>query len=170
MSLTAFLSLKSNQPSVEELLAENQSLKDNLEITSSKVSELQQTVSTKDCRISELEHRVSWFERQYLGKKSEKRMREADPNQLSLGEVNETEAEPPKPGTTVAGYQRGTAKKKDKKGTPEDSGLRFDESKTPVVEIELPTPEIEGLSKEEYKLIGEDVSYKLAQASCPSTY
>jgi hypothetical protein len=34
--------------------------------------------------------------------------------------------------------------------SPEDSGLRFDESRLPVELIELPTPELEGLDADKF--------------------
>lgn len=39
----------------------------------------------------------------------------------------------------------------------------FDEARAPVQTIELPAPEIEGLSPEEYEVIGQKVSYRLAE-------
>ena len=43
-----------------------------------------------------------------------------------------------------------------------DGGLRFDAS-VPVEEIAVPHPEVAGRSPEEYEVIGEKVTYRLAQ-------
>ena len=45
--------------------------------------------------------------------------------------------------------------------------LRFNEEQIPVTEIELACPEIEGLSKDDYEELGEEVSFKLVQTRSP---
>lgn len=54
------------------------------------------------------------------------------------------------------------SRKKALEGTPDDSGLRFDES-VPVEEIALSTPELEGPDAEDYEIIGQKSTYRLAQ-------
>ncbi len=49
-----------------------------------------------------------------------------------------------------------------------DSVPFFDEARVPVETIELPDPQIEGLSPDEYEVISQKVSYRLAQR--PGSY
>jgi Transposase C of IS166 homeodomain len=57
-----------------------------------------------------LKRQVEWFQRQLFGRKSEKRLRESDPDQLSLaGMLTAPVApadQPPPPTETVNAYQR----------------------------------------------------------------
>ena len=52
--------------------------------------------------------------------------------------------------------------------TEHDDGLFFDEQRVPVQTIEVPNPEVEGLSPEQHEVIGEKVSHRLAQR--PGSY
>src|ERR1700747_2846482 len=90
-----------------------------------------------------LKRQVEWFQRQLFGRKSEKRLREPDPEQLTLAGMLTTPVppadQPPPPTETVKTYQRrvrctGT-------DDPEESELRFDES-VPIQEILLSHPEV----------------------------
>jgi hypothetical protein len=49
-----------------------------------------------------------------------------------------------------------------------DSVPFFDEARVPVETIELPDPQIEGLSADQYEVISQKVSYRLAQR--PGSY
>src|SRR6267142_5184055 len=96
-----------------------------------------------------LKRQVEWFQRQLFGRKSEKRLREPDPDQLSLAEILTTPVtpadRPPPPTATVKAYQRrllvaGT-------DLPDESELRFDSS-VPVQEILLTNPAVADLPPE----------------------
>jgi transposase len=111
-----------------------------------------------------LKRQVEWFQRQLFGRKSEKRLREPDPAQLSLSEMLTTpvapDDQPPPPTETVKASQRrlrltGT-------DLPDESELRFDSS-VPVHEILLPNPEVADLAPDAYEVIGEKVTYRLGQ-------
>lgn len=113
-----------------------------------------------------LKRQVEWFQRQLFGRKSEKRLREPDPEQLTLEGMLTTPVppaeQPPPPTETVKAYQRrvrftGT-------DVPEESELWFDDS-VPVQEILLPNPEVRDLSPDTYEVISEKVTYRLAQRS-----
>ena len=58
-------------------------------------------------------------------------------------------------------------KKKLKSGTPDDSGIRFDESEVEIQTIEVPCPELEGPKADEYEVIGTQIDYRLAQRQSP---
>ena len=111
-----------------------------------------------------LKRQVEWFQRQLFGRKSEKRLREPDPEQLTLAGMLTTPvppAEQPPPLTeTVNAYQR-----RFRLSGPEladESDLRFDDS-VPVQEIVLTNPEVADLPPDAYEVIGEKVTYRLAQ-------
>lgn len=110
---------------------------------------------------ADLKRQLDWFKRQLFGQKSERRLPVSASTQLHLGELLEDETPPPAK-ETVKQYQRKSRAKDPLEGTLDDSGLRFDKS-VPVKEIEIPNPELEGLSEEEFDFVSEKVSYKLAQ-------
>jgi transposase len=115
---------------------------------------------------ADLRRQVEWFKRQLFGRKSERRLREEpDPHQLSLSGLFTTPAapadRPPPPTETVKAYQR-RARFTSLVDAPDEGGLRFDPS-VPVQEIILTTPEVAELPPDAYEVIGEKVTYRLAQ-------
>lgn len=113
---------------------------------------------------AKLKRQVEWFQRQLFGRKSEKRLREPDPDQLTLAGMLTTPVapidQPPPPTETVKAYQRrfrltGTE-------LADESELRFDDS-VPVQEIVLTNPAVADLAPDAYEVIGEKVTYRLAQ-------
>jgi hypothetical protein len=121
-------------------------------------------------QAAELQRQVEWFKRQLFGRKSERRLREPDARQLPLagllpGGENPVDVPPP-PTETVKAYQRRTrfAALED---APDESGLRFDPS-VPVAVIKVSNPDLVGLTAADYEVIGEKVTYRLAQR--PGSY
>jgi transposase len=116
-----------------------------------------------------LKRQVEWFQRQLFGRKSEKRLREPDPDQLTLAGMLTTPVvaadQPPPPTETVNAYQRRV--RLTGAEVPDESELRFDDS-VPVQEILLSNPEVQDLPPEAYEVISEKVTYRLAQR--PSAY
>ncbi len=132
-------------PSVATLMAQNASL-------------TQQVVSLQD--------QLDWFRRQLFGRKSE-RVVSLDPAQLLLGEITAPPQMPmPADTRSVAAHTR----KRTRSDIAADAEAVpfFDESKVPVIEIGLSTPEIEALTPDQYEVIGEKISYRLAQQ--PGSY
>jgi len=115
-------------------------------------------------RNAELQHQNAWFKRQLFGRKSERRLRELDPQQLPLGLVPATpdpaDSLPP-PTETVKAYQR-RAPFTAVAAVPDAEGLRFDAS-VPMEVIAVPPPEVATLPPDAYEIIGEKVTYRLAQ-------
>src|SRR5437867_10526812 len=73
-----------------------------------------------------------------------------------------TAADVPPPATeTVKAYQR-RARTALSEGAPDESGLRFDSS-VPVEVIAVPNPDLAGLAAQDYEVVGEKVTYRLAQ-------
>jgi transposase len=112
-----------------------------------------------------LKRQVDWFKRQLFGRKSERRLREPDPQQLSLSGMLATPVapadRPPPPTETVKAYQR-RAWFASAEDPCSDSELRFDAS-VPVQEIVLANPAVADLPPDAYEVIGEKVTYRLAQ-------
>lgn len=113
---------------------------------------------------AELQRQVAWFKRQLFGRKSERRLHEPDPQQLSLRGMLTTPVQPadqpPPPTETVKAYQRRV--RFTAADLPDESELRFDSS-VPVQEIVLTNPEVADLPPEAYEVIGEKVTYRLGQ-------
>jgi transposase len=112
----------------------------------------------------ELLRQVDWFKRQLFGSKSERRIRDLDPQQLTLGQIGRHRAVE-RPEIEVAAHRRHRHDPIDA-GTG-DEGLRFDPS-VPVKEITVANPEIEGEDAELYEVVGEKVTCRLAQR--PGSY
>lgn len=115
--------------------------------------------------VVELKRQVAWFQRQLFGRKSERFAPEPDGQQMHLGQLlGEELAVPDEPGaaaTTVPAHQR----RKPRRDLADDGTAApfFDESKVPVQTITLAAPQAQGLAPEQYEVIGEKTSYRLAQ-------
>jgi transposase len=133
-------------------------------------AQLHEIIAEQDERIQSLEQQLSWFKRQIFGEKSEKRDMTDNPYQQTIADLLKELPDAPKSSDdekqTVT-YQRGKAKKNNLDGTPDDSGLRFDEQ-VPVEEIEQSAPELDGPNADDYEIIGHKTTYRLAQR--PGSY
>jgi transposase len=114
--------------------------------------------------VAKLADRVDWFERQYFGQKSEKRHPAADPVQGTLGaSFDAIPGEVAKANKIKVGAHERDKKPKTPTPEGEDTQAFFDESKVPIEVIEVPNPEIAGLAADAYEIVGEKVTYRLAQ-------
>lgn len=112
----------------------------------------------------ELLQQVEWFKRQLFGAKSERRVRDPNSPQLTLGEISRDEASK-KPEIEVAAHRR---HRRDPIETgSDDEGLRFDPS-VPIKEIAVPNPDVEGENPDLYEVVGEKITCRLAQR--PGSY
>ena len=113
--------------------------------------------------VTELRDQLAWFKRQLFGQKSERRAVEPSPDQgvLGAGFAALPDSQPDAKKSTVQGHTR-QAKAKSPNAADE-STLFFDENKLPIEVIRLDAPEIAGLSADQYEVISEKVSYRLAQ-------
>ena len=115
---------------------------------------------TLSAQLEKLTAQVNWFQNQLFGQKSEKRFVPENPAQLHLGEQFQTEAAAA-PTQTIKEHQR---KKKSIESVDGDcQKLFFDETRVPVEMVEIDNPAIAGLGDDEYEVVGERVSYRLAQ-------
>ncbi len=119
-------------------------------------------------QVHALKHQLDWFKRQLFGEKSEKRLKEINPDQLSIGELLPKVAPIPEdqPKQKIS-YTRGKNHKNSLDGSPSDSGLRFDET-VPVQEIKLSAPELSGEDADEYEVVSSKTTYRLGQR--PGSY
>ena len=120
--------------------------------------------------IQALKQQLDWFKRQLFGQKSEKRLVEPNPYQISLGEMPVPDAAPEAAGQPIAAPTRRRSRTDFAQGKndKDESGLFFDESRVPVETIALPNPETDGLTADQYEVIGEKFSYRIAQR--PASY
>lgn len=118
-------------------------------------------------QVQELRRQVEWFRRQIFGQKSERRVVLEGAQQLGLGEG--LDARPAGAGPArkpVAAHTRGKAQ--GPSAGEDESGLFFDEARVPVEVIAVANPEAKGLEPEQYEVIGEKVTHRLAQR--PGSY
>ena len=125
---------------------------------------LQKSHSALEQKNRSLEKQLSWFQRQLFGRKSEK-LQTSIAEQQTLFPSDSLPVVVPSSEVEVAAHNR---KKKPLLGTPEDSGLRFDESRVPVKVIEIVPEKLQGESADEYEVIRTETTYRLAQR--PASY
>jgi transposase len=115
-------------------------------------------------RLDELTHQLEWFKRQLFGERSERRLIERNPHQLSLGEVEAVTDAAPSATTAVKGHTRQPRTK----ASPEDEpAVRFDDT-VPVEVITVADPAIDDLEAQDLEVISEKVTHRLAQR--PGSY
>lgn len=131
------------------------------------IAALQDKCAALSAQVSELVHRLSWFEKQLFGQKSERRLVYAPgQQQLSLQQPEQSGTAPEVRPTLVDAHTRAPRKPRD--ADRDDSELFFDPTKVPVQEIVLADPQTEGLSPEHYEVISQKVTHHLAQR--PGSY
>jgi hypothetical protein len=124
-------------------------------------AELALLVRAQAEKIAALEHQIEWFRRQIFGHKSERFAPEPDPNQLYLGETFPVPTQPLEARQSIPAHTRRVAQHD---GADSGEDLKFfDESKVPVQTITLVHADVEGLSADQYEIIGEKVTYGIAQ-------
>lgn len=129
---------------------------------------LQQHNAELTSQVNNLQKQLDVFKKMLFGKRSEKRPFDI-PGQPSLFDDDKADesdkAQSPKKTVT---YERGVAKKGRPDNCVSKEGLRFDDD-VPVKHITLTPPEIEGLSEDQYEIIGIERRYKLAQQQASYT-
>lgn len=129
-------------------------------------------LDAKEREIIRLRRQVAWFQRQIFGQKSERRMPEPEGVQGTLGEafdvVPDNVAAPTKK-TRIAAHERAPKNKnRNLIDGNNDAALFFDEAKVPVEVIAVANDGAAGLDPADFEVIGEKVSYRLAQR--PGSY
>ena len=133
--------------------------------------EMSALLDAKEREIIRLRRQVAWFQRQIFGQKSERRMPEPEGVQGTLGEAFDFVPDDVAPAKTtrIAAHER-EPKNKNRNliDGNDDAALFFDESKVPVEVIAVANDETAGLDPADFEVIGEKVSYRLAQR--PGSY
>jgi transposase len=119
------------------------------------------TITALGDQVSSLKHQLAWFQRQVFGQKSERFAPEPDPTQMHLGEVFPVPAVIPQTTKAVPAHTR-RVPKTDLANAGETVPF-FDESRVPVETILVMSTEMQQLKPEQFEVIGEKVSYRLAQ-------
>ncbi|MDH4274108.1 MAG: IS66 family transposase [Gammaproteobacteria bacterium] len=114
-------------------------------------------------RCASLQQQLDWYKKQLFGPKSEKRYLDGERLQLPLDlGVTATEEPPVAPKQTIA-YERAVRRPKQRgEDVLNEEGLRFG-ADVPVKEIVVNPPEIAGLSPDQYTVIREEKTHRLAQ-------
>lgn len=133
------------------------------------VAQLQQaraTIAQLNAQVEALKHQLEWFKRQLFGAKSERFAPLPDAQQMHLGELMAPVVPQAAPEQEVPAHKR----RKPRSDFSDDAASApfFDEAKVPVQVIEVPNPEAQGLAPEQYEVVGEKTSHRLAQR--PGSY
>jgi transposase len=130
-------------------------------------SQLLSLVQSQAETIEALRHQLEWLRRQIFGTKSERFIVDPGSTQLHLGESFPIPAQqPPEQQRGVAAHSRRVGRHD---GADQGEELKFfDESRLPVQTIVLMHADVEGLSSDQYEIIGEKVTYRVAQR--PGSY
>lgn len=143
---------------IAHLEAENRSLA----INNKNLADSNKKLSLK---VEELAAQLKWFQKQIFGKTSERRVVETPKEQLFLGAQFQKDKTEKEETQTIAEHQR---KKRKRRSVDGDNEKLFFDDNVPVEEIKLENPEIKGLSEEDYEVISQKSSYRLAQR--PAVY
>ena len=130
-------------------------------IASLSVEEMMALVQSQAFTITDLKQQIEWFRRQIFGSKCERYAPTPDPMQMHLGEVFPVPESVSEERQVVPAHTRRVAKTD--LAHAEESVPFFDESRVPVETIMVIDAEIKALHVDEYDVIGEKVSYRLAQ-------
>src|SRR6185437_6953760 len=128
-----------------------------------------QTIETLTQQLSAITQQLEWFKRQMFGTKSERLRVLQNEKQLALGEVLVWPESPaPRKERVIAPHTR-RERQSDAAAVGEAESIPFfDESRVPVETIEVAPPDLAGLSADQYEVIGEKLSYRIAQR--PGSY
>lgn len=128
---------------------------------------LQSRLGDYEEQLQTLKTQLDWFKRQLFGEESEKRLM-LDPaiQDELLAALNEQLAETAKPATERIIYERRKSKQRGDDCVT-DQGLRFDAT-VPVEVIEVAVPELSGPEADQYIVIDEKITRRLAQR--PGSY
>lgn len=119
--------------------------------------------------IDELKQQLEWFKRQVFGAKSERFAPVPDPTQMHLGEVFPVPANPPESLQAVPAHTRRVGKTDLARADNAGEALPFfDESRVPIETITVIDAQTKHLRPDQFEVIGERLSYRLAQR--PGSY
>lgn len=138
---------------------------DAAELAAMDMQHVAQLLRSQSAQIEALRAQIEWFKRQVFGQESERYAPLPDAQQMHLGELMPAVAAAPAAEQDVPAHKR----RRSRSDFTDDatSVPFFDEARVPVVSIEVPNPEVQGLKPEQiaqqYELVGHKVSHRLAQ-------
>jgi transposase len=138
---------------------------DAAEVAAMDAQHVAQLLHAQAAQIEALRAQIEWFRRQIFGQKSERYAPQPDAQQMHLGELMPVAAPAAEAEHDVPAHKR---RKLRSDFTDDGTSVPFfDEAKVAVVSIEVPNPEAQGLSAEQfsaqYEVVGQKVSHRLAQ-------
>ena len=156
------------QEEIAALLELNANQRNQIQDQNNQFQKSQKSISGLAEQVQSLTEQLNWFKQQLFGEKSERRFDTyEDQRQLWLGdafaEAPTGEAEK----VVVKSHEKKKRSKEALDGAVEEIGLRFDGT-VPVRVVNIKNPEIEGLSAEDYEVVSEKTTHRLAQR--PSSY
>ncbi|MGH8845820.1 MAG: IS66 family transposase, partial [Polaromonas sp.] len=116
-------------------------------------------------QMAVLTQQLEWFKRQLFGTKSERFVPEVNPQQMHLGEALPVPEAIPEERQSVPAHTRRVAKAD---LAADEPATFFDETKVPIETILVTSREASDLPTDAYDVIGEKVTYRLAQR--PGSY
>ena len=136
-------------------------LPDAAELQGMDAQQVVQLLRSQAAHIEALRAQIEWFKRQLFGQKSERYVPQPDGLQMHLGEFMPVAPAAPQAEQEVPAHKR----RKPRSDFADDSASVpfFDAARVPVVSIDVPNPEVQDLNPEQYEVVGEKVSHRLAQ-------
>jgi len=138
---------------------------DAAEVAAMDAQQVLQLLRSQAAQIEALRAQIEWFKRQVFGQKSERYPVQPDAQQMHLGEylgeMTPAAAAEPQAEQDVPAHKR----RRSRSDFTDDSASVpfFDEAKVPVLSIEVPNPEVQDLAPDQYEVVGQKVSHRLAQ-------
>lgn len=120
--------------------------------------------------VAALKQELAWFKRQLFGKKSERRVIEGESRQLGFDKLfDAAPALPPATEALAPPTSPGAGRPRRQRAADDDGPTTFfNEDQVPIEVIRLEAPEVAGLSPDQYEVVGEKISHRLAQR--PGSY
>lgn len=120
------------------------------------------TIGALQHKMGALQHQLDWFKRQLFGQKSERFAPLPDPTQMYLGELAALPDTPaPEQHKVVPAHTRRVVQRDP--AAEADAVPFFDEARVPVETIPMPNTDVADLAADQFEVIGEKISYRLAQ-------
>lgn len=138
---------------------------DAAELAALDAQQVVQLLRSQAAQIEALRAQLEWFKRQVFGQKSERYPVQPDAQQMHLGEYLGEAMPATEPAPQAEQDVPAHKRRRVRSDFTDDSASVpfFDEAKVPVLSIEVPNPEAQDLAPDQYEVVGQKVSHRLAQ-------
>jgi len=139
---------------------------DAAELAALDVQQMMQLLRSQSAQIEALRAQIEWFKRQLFGQKSERYAPQPDAAADASWRVDAGSgggARGRAGGARAQAAQPRSDFADDRAGVP-----FFDEARVPVVSIEVPNPEVQGLTSEQYEVVARRSATVLRSARAPT--